>query len=135
MTLNELAETLPNGFHDALLHRLEWDVVGRVVVLELSVWTGDLHADLERERERHDRQRLVLEGVRFFQVEPPDARYPYAAERPVRIDLCEPDRAHPLMRAQPAGVFGARFFVQEWNASIHLAADAADLVPLAGGGA
>jgi hypothetical protein len=135
MTLDELAATLPNGFHDALVHGCELDFEERRVVVHLSLWTGDLHEQEHARRERHDRFRLVLEGVRFFHIEPPAPGYPYAAARPVRVELCGPDRGHALIGEQPAGVFAARFFVEEWNAYIHLAAEEADLVGQAQGGA
>ncbi len=135
MTLKDLAATLPNGFHDALLHSCEWNVERGIVVLEISIWSGDLHSQTTAERERHDRRRLVFGGVRFFYWEPPAQGYPYARSRPVRIDLHDADRAAPLVSEQPADTFTARFFVDEWNSFIHIAAADADLIPLATGGA
>lgn len=135
MTLDELAAALPNGFHDALLHRYEVDVERCTAVLEVSLWMGDLHDADSAARERHERTRLVLDGVRFFHVEQPAPRYPYGGSRPVRIDVCDPDPHHPLTKELPAGVFAARFFVAEWNAFIHVAAEDADLAPLAHTGA
>lgn len=135
MTLRELEATLPNGFHDALLHRLEWDLEQRTVVLVVSVWVGDLHDQVSAAREQTVRQRLVLQGVRFFEIEQPSSRYPYQAARPVRFELRDLDRAHPLMKEQPSEVFGASLFVEEWNAFVHLAAEDAELIPVAAGGA
>jgi hypothetical protein len=134
MTLNELAEALPNGLHDALLHGYEVDLERRAVVLEVSLLMGDLRDTDPLTRERRERTRLVLEGVRFFHVERPAPGYPYAGSRPARVDVCEPDPNHPLSKEQPAGVFVARLFVEEWNAFIHLAAEGAELAPLAHGG-
>lgn len=134
MTLNELAEALPNGLHDALLHGYEVDLERRAVVLELSLWMGDLRQADTAERERRERTRVVLEGVRFFHVEGPAPGYPYAGPRPARVDLCEPDPNHPLSKEQPPGVFVTRLFVDEWNAFIHVAAESAELAPLAHGG-
>jgi hypothetical protein len=135
VNLKEIEAGLPNGFHDALLHRLEWDLENRTAVLELSLWTGDLREQQTADRERHERQRLVLQGVRFFHIESPRPGYPYDSTRSLRVELVDVDRNHPLLREQPAGVFGARLFVQEWNAFVHLAAEDADLVPLARAGA
>lgn len=133
MTLKELAEALPNGLHDALLHGYEVNLERRAIVLELSLWTGDLHDIDDADRERRERTRIVLEGVRFFHVEHPAPAYPYAGSRPPRVDLCEPDPHHPLSQEQPVGVFVARLFVDEWNAFIHVAAESAELAPLARG--
>ena len=44
MTLDELARTLPNGFHDAALHSLALDFNLRTAELLLEIWVGDPHA-------------------------------------------------------------------------------------------
>jgi hypothetical protein len=135
MTLKELEAGLPNGFHDALVHAYELNFESRTAVMEVSLWTGDPRDRRDAERERHARFRLVLHGVRFFHMEPPAPGYPYAAARPLRVDLYEADRKHPLLPDQPANVFAARFFLEEWNCFLHLAAEDAELVPPALGAA
>jgi hypothetical protein len=40
VTLEDLENTLPNGLHDAEVHKLSVDYVGRTLTLDLSVWVG-----------------------------------------------------------------------------------------------
>ena len=49
MTLNEVAETLPNGFHDAELRRIELDYDLRSCRIQVDVWVGDMDDTSRRE--------------------------------------------------------------------------------------
>jgi len=53
----ELADTLPNGLHDAELAMLKIGFVTREVRLELDIWIGD-----EAEREAYRRTEIRLSG-------------------------------------------------------------------------
>ena len=59
-TLQELADTLPNGFHDAEVSSCAIDFVARIVTFELSIWMGD-ESDPERYRPDH----LEITGLVF----------------------------------------------------------------------
>ena len=85
MTLEELEDQLPNGFHDSMVSRLSLDFVSRTAVLELSLWVGDLESDDESLREAHRNAAVTLRGLQFCAVDPPDPRYPYAAPEPLSL--------------------------------------------------
>ncbi len=121
-TLRELADGLPNGFHDAQVSACAINYVNGSVTFELLVWMGD-----ERERERYRAARLKVTGLLFCAFEPPDPRYPFAAGAPLVVDLCEADPAVPAIAALPASAFSGRLWVASWNAFIHLAGTHAEL--------
>ena len=51
MTLEELADTLPNGFHDAQVSSVSIDYVKREARLLMDLWVGDLSSQNEEERQ------------------------------------------------------------------------------------
>ena len=132
MHLDELSATWRNGLHDAQVNRLSIDYVQREVVLELNVWVGDLASDLLSVREAYRMGTLVLSGLLFCCIDPPDARYPYQQGKAVTIDtgtvktLNSPPHAS-LPTELPTGAFTQWFFVQEWNAFIYVAATHAQI--------
>lgn len=117
MTLEELSATLPNGFHDARVGGLHLDFVGRTAVLDLSVWTGD-----DSDPEAHRAARLELKDLQFCVLETPDHKYPYAAPEPLWISEVNPPGAAQLPQNIPSGAFTSSFFVNQWNAFVHIAA-------------
>jgi hypothetical protein len=128
MDLTELANTLPNGLHDLLVDRLSIDFLVRVLTLEVSVWTGDLAASDAAEREARRNGMLRLDGLVFCVFDPPDPKYPHSkAEALWLVDFYDPDPAVVGERSVPEGAFSHRFFVQQWNAFIHVAARSASL--------
>lgn len=124
MTFEELAATLPNGLHDAEVSRLQIDYSTRTVVLELSIWLGD-DEDLEKYRSAQ----ITLRGLQFCVMEGPDPRYPYAATEPLWIsDVTSPPSGTTLPKPAAPNAFVSSFFVNQWNAFVHLAALDASLV-------
>ena len=119
MTPDDIADTLPNGFHDASIHSFAFDLVARVVTFRLDVWLGD--ANVPGYLEMYRPARLALHGVAYLAVQPPDARYDYAKPRPIRVDLCDPDPTTGLP-VTANGDFAARFFVNDWNSFIAVSA-------------
>lgn len=123
MTLAELAETLPWGFHDATLLGLEIDYAGARATIDLDVL-------LEGRPVLVRRARVSLVGVAYLAIEPPDRRY--GIQPPGLIDI------HPTSAAQRAGLPPCKathqrdsIFVNGWNSFIHVACEAATLTWLA----
>ncbi len=121
MTLDDLAQDLPNGFHDAEVCKLTFDIAHRVATIELDVWIGSMEAPPEFGRETYRPAELNLHGVAYLVIEAPDPTYRYAKTGPVCVDLCEPADSGQLPPAQ-AGEFAARFFVSDWNSFISVSA-------------
>src|SRR2546425_3075947 len=103
MTFEEVAGSLPNGFHDAELQRFEMDYVHRTLRLDLVVWIGDM--DDSRRRELHRPARLTLDEVAFLVIEPPDVNYPWLKAGSIRIDAGEgqPLQSPSTLPVAPAG--------------------------------
>jgi hypothetical protein len=120
-SLAEINRTLPNGFHDSEVRSCKLDFVARTAAFEIDVWVGDLDTPTRDGRELYRAGLLVVSGLAFCQVDAPDPTYPYQDAAPIRIDLSEPDRAIPAIRALPPAIFVGRFYVSNWNAFIHLA--------------
>jgi hypothetical protein len=122
VTIDEIAADLPNGLHDSLLRTFSSNPNQRRAELVLDVWLGDLHSHATTERERYRPARLELLGLTYFVVEEPDPRYLSGDVSPVLIDLCAADDDPARSRQVPEGAFSGRFFVNDWNSSIHFAA-------------
>lgn len=74
MTIDEISKTLPNGFHDSQLLRLQIDFEHERASVYFAVDISD-HDTGSKMVER--RGCLNLTGVVYFVVEPPDETYSY----------------------------------------------------------
>ncbi len=126
MTLDGLAASLPNGFHDAELMTIAIDFIKREVRLTLDIWIGD-----DKEREAYRQAEVTLSGLIFWVSEAPDSRYPYGEPRSLRIDAGSLTELHPEKRPTlpsiPQSAFSNWLFVVDWNAFIYVAAEDACL--------
>ena len=114
MTLEEIEETLPNRFHDSEIRAILVDCAQRTATLERSV-VGDLNAPAEEAT-------LVVSGE-LLSVEPPQPDYPFSEARGLRVDSCDASRSldRALIARLPTNSFFRSFFVNQWNAFIHIA--------------
>jgi hypothetical protein len=123
MTLDDMAENLPNRLHDALLRAISVDYSSLLAVLVLDLWVGSLEATSPEEREDRRRGEITLSGVKFFVVEPPRLR---AGAGPMMIDigpLSTLDRLRDVgLPPVSAGNFANWIFVNDTNSFIYLAA-------------
>lgn len=130
MTLDELAASIPNGFHDACLSTISIDYTKREVQLILDIWVAD---DVERpeEIETYRVAEVTLTGLAYWVSEPPDARSLFLEPGALWIDsgpldtLERKDSLH--LPPTPAGAFANWIFVRDWNAFIYVAAEDARL--------
>jgi hypothetical protein len=128
VTLEELEDTLPNGVHDAEIRKVSIDYSERKVTFDLCVWVGDMDDPPER-REAYREAQLVLLGLLFLVIEPPDPKYPFADSTKLVIDGCDMREHLPseLLASLPSDAFVRSIWVNEWNAFMHVAARDADL--------
>lgn len=127
MTLQELDNLLPNGLHDAEVKSLKLDYVARTAEFDMDVWVGDLHSKDLDVREKYRPALLVLSGLQFCTIEPPDTKYPFADAEAVTIERGSMDGLKlpptiPLPEGLPENSFTNWLFVQEWNAFIYVCA-------------
>jgi hypothetical protein len=120
MTIFEIADQLPNGFHDSEVESIRIDYVSRTLELALNVWVGGSDVAPET-REAYRRALVWIRGLQYCVIDPPDERYPFSASHALTIDVAEPT----LLVPKPA-LFGCRVWVAEWNAFFHIAAGSAE---------
>ena len=127
MTLEELERTLPNGLHDGEISTILVNYVERRVTMELCAWvSGEIPPN-----ELYRKGTLILEGMQFLVIEPPDPRYKFAESALLWVDVTH-ERKHlpvfPAISKVPSDCFVSGFFVREWNSFIWVAARDASLV-------
>lgn len=132
MTLDELDQKLPNGFHDAHIFSIELDYATGTAKLHLSLWVGSLD-DPSPERDEYHEANLIVTGLCFCSIDPPSPSYPFLPDgSPVDAsgDPAKPDHlpSLPDLSAKcPSGTWYYRFFISDWNAFIHIAARDAEV--------
>jgi hypothetical protein len=126
MTLQELSRTLPNGFHDAFISTVNIDYVKQEARLSLSVWCGELSSEESINREIYRNGELILSGLSYWVVEPPDPNYDYDQSKALWIDAGElsSENFKPTIKLPElaVGAFGSWIFVRNWNAFMYFAA-------------
>jgi hypothetical protein len=124
MTMAEIEERLPAGFHDAELLNLSVDYVRSEAKLDFSLWTPS-----EEEREKYSAASLYLEGLQYLIIEPPSTEgehYQSCVDGYVSAKSRFPIEGLP---AAQEGKFAHSLFVVGWNSSIHIGAASARLEP------
>jgi hypothetical protein len=129
VTLEQIETTLPSGFHDAQLRRVDIDYAARAARLDLVVDVGDPGADHIGDREAWRAAHLVLTDVLFLVFEPPATRpEAYAGEACITASAPATRDQRERLPAVPAGYFCHAFFASNWNAHLYAAAREARLV-------
>jgi hypothetical protein len=128
MTLEKLAKGLPNGLHDSRVSRITIDYNQRKLILDIDVW-GDMDSDAREQREPHKRGQVLISGLVFAAMEPPDPRYPFSTATRLTIAGCDMSKnlSAELKNSLSADTFFRSLWVNEWNAFIHIAAKNAEL--------
>lgn len=127
MTIEEIEKTLPNGFHDASLEKLNIHYDTREAELEMLVDVGNPDAPSEEAREGTRKGVLTLTSFLFCVIEPPDSRSSYQEVRGLWIADSGPaistKLATKLPGPLPKGAFAHYFFINDWNSFIFIAAE------------
>jgi len=131
MSIWTIEQNLPNGFHDALLKKMDIHVVNREVIIHLDVWTGNLESKIEKERESYREARLVIHGFSYLTIDPPfkeEENFPPADN--CRVDMGNWSAlgpAYPIAPPVKDDGFNLYIFFCHWNNFIYLSARTADL--------
>jgi hypothetical protein len=132
MTLEEIENLPPNGFHDAQLFSIELDYANGRAKLHLNLLVG-WPEDPQPERSAYQEAILTITGLCFCSIEAPQADYPFLPDgEPTWLSGDPAKRDHlpslpELMQKVPAGAWAYRFFMHDWNAFIYIAARDAEL--------
>ena len=126
MTLEEIEQSLPNGFHDSTISSVRLNYVQRTAEMDMELWmSGSDDEDIEKYRPAT----LSITELIYFVIEPPGVPNTSHAE-PSLVDGGSSEleqSAYPLPKPLPAGAFTYWFFVSNWNAFIHVAASSAEI--------
>ncbi len=126
MTLEELADTLPNGLHDAQVSSVSIDYVRREARLIIDLWVG-VPSEEEEVRDAYREGELKLSGLVYWIIEPPDVSYPFGESKQLWVDAGSLGSASfkpsvKLPEPLPSGAFASWIFVQDWNSFMFVAA-------------
>jgi hypothetical protein len=129
MTFEELEHILPNGFHDAKIERVAIDYVQRSasVLMQLLTGTPDSVPDVD-----YRAATLTFTGLGYLVIEPPDPTYPFM-RRSAALNVAgysEDPASFPcdaILADAPVKLTRCRFFVHDWNAFVHVAAEGMEL--------
>jgi hypothetical protein len=132
VTLEELDNSLPNGFHDAGIFSFELDYVAGIAKFHLNLLVG-WPDDPEPERQAYQEATLVVSGLCFCSIDPPYSTYPFLPDgKPICMsgDPAKPDHLPSLpdlVAKFPRDTWCYRLFVHDWNAFIHIAGGDAEV--------
>jgi hypothetical protein len=132
LTLEELDHNLPNGFHDAEIFSFELDYAAGTARFRMNLLVG-CPDDPEPEGQAYQEATLVVNGLCFCSIDPPSSTYPFLPHgEPICVsgDAAKSDHLSSLpdLAAKlPSGTWCYRFFVDDWNAFIHIAGRDAEL--------
>ena len=121
-SLEDIEDGLPSGFHDARVRSCALDFAARSVLFELDLSVGNPDSADSDERDRYRTAILKLEGLVAFRVDPPLGTAPLLPGVPLWIDVVQ--HGGDLLSGMdiPPDAFRTCFFVQNWNATVAVAA-------------
>jgi hypothetical protein len=132
MTLDEIENLAPNGFHNAQLLSIELDYRNARAKLDLKLLAA-WPEDPEPEREAYQEATLAITGSCFCSIDPPHADSPFLPDgKPIWLaghaaDANDLPTLPDLMRKVPEGAWSYQFYVNDWQSFIHIAARDAEL--------
>ena len=123
MTFEELDRQFPNGLDDAEITGISIGYSDHTATILIGMRGNPPdHPD----RDVYAPAALMLRGVFYFSIEPPDDDHVLGREKDkITVDGFSEDEEFPLFRhvksKLPPDAFCCRFFVHDWNSFIHLA--------------
>jgi hypothetical protein len=128
MNIEEISNTLPNGFHDAYIQRLNIDYAKQEAVFELEICVGDSNSENPVKRDEYRSGRLKLNGFLFCVIEPPDIPFDESSINKHGALWIADDssdfgelKSYPLLPELSDG-FRHWFFINNFNCFIYVAA-------------
>ena len=136
MTLEQIEDLLPNGFHDSKLQGFNVDLRDKRVIFNLEVDLTSPDRELSADEPCSKHVRVTVTGVEYFRLDPPDIAIG-------KYDFCESDVSsgtiddHPELMGPgerdklPKRCFAHWFFLSSWNAFLVVAGTDASFEDLA----
>ena len=125
MTFEELDARFPNGFDDAYIDALSVDYQNRTAEIHLNLRQNPSDSP---DAEEYQPAVLRLHRFYYFVIEAPDIRHLSYPWRSIQFNAYSEDpiqfpQFESLKAKLPPDAFCCRFFVHDWNAFIHIAAE------------
>jgi hypothetical protein len=123
----QLASTLPNGFHDSAIRSLHVDYERRQASVD---WLVDF-SEYPNPTPELRNVRVVFSGLTYFIMEPPFPGSPYGHSTPLSVVDVDSSLHEKIMFnsvAAPASALKLSTYVSDWNSFIHIAAEKAELI-------
>ena len=134
MTLEQLADSLPNGFHDAEVEELVWNFRTNSASFSMTLWVPE---EISENPETYRAGQLEVKDIVFIAIDPPFPSdlgpKPYKAKpETLSIDGMTTNadifpNLSVLRQKIPADVEIYSLYVANWNSFIHIAAKEACL--------
>jgi hypothetical protein len=124
MTLEELAETLPNGLHDARIKSLTHDYQEATVKLEVEILVG-MPDDPPPDRFRYRQGNILFRQVLFCAIETPENEriLGHPASIWFKFWRMEPGvLPEKIAKSLPQESLCYCLYILEWESQIHIAA-------------
>ncbi len=121
MTIEEIAQSLPNAFHDSSIFGVRLDYVKRTAEIDMELWFSQPD---EADQEKYRPATLLISELIYFVIEPPGYPNTMHAE-PSLVDggsSAVERSTSRLPESLPRQAFTYWFFVDSWNSFIHIAA-------------
>jgi hypothetical protein len=123
MTFEELDQSLPNGFHDAEIRKIEVDFTTPSIVIGMNLHVG---AADDPDPERYRAGTVTIDVPYVFFIEPPDAAYHFIPNgSPINasgnsVKAGQNPKVDRLLGVLPPNATSYLFFLDDWNSSIYL---------------
>jgi hypothetical protein len=137
MTLEQVADSLPNGFHDAQVEELVWNFQTSSASFSMQLWVAEDEDFEQKKLEVYRPARLQVTDIVFMAFDPPSAEGPYPTQWKPGYDALIIDGMKTeqkwfpplpaLVNRMSAGTEVYSFYVNDWNSFIHIAAKEAKL--------
>lgn len=127
MKLLEIDESLPHGFHDSNLRRIDFDCVEFKLTLHLDIWIGDTNSKSEDEQALHRPAVLTVTGLRFLIIDPPKQLCRQTGGLDIDAGPGQPSTSKIETNPLEDNVFLYWVFFSGWNSFMRLAGCDANL--------
>jgi hypothetical protein len=132
-SFEELELELPNGFHDAEIRGIALDYLARTAILSMNMLSGVGTPDNEN-LNIYRRATVRIAGLLLFFVEPPHPKYNFLLDgEPLSVSgdsvrAGQNSEMDCLLPALPQNSTVYRFFLDEWNSFVYLAAEGVEFL-------
>ncbi len=131
LSFEELARDLPNGFHDAEIRGISLDYLTQAAVFSMNLLVGVGTPD-NKNLSLYRAATIKISGLLLFFIESPHPKYNFVLDGdPLSVSgdsvrVGQNREMDLLLPALPDNAWAYRFFLDEWNSFMYIAATSAE---------